>query len=183
MNRFALVIYNEDHSEPCQYAKIIKADTKSGACDEMAKILLDRHFEFAPPFDYEIMEIREKESDQDAVDIIQAFARMCVKEMGCAGCGLSYENNGTGKVCEIFMKENPEKAVKIIRQYANEHPVETRQSKLLKMYPNVYIDKQIGTVNILPCTIDRCVKPDDCASIECADCCRKYWLEEIEDEE
>lgn len=176
MSRFALVIYNEDHSEPCQYAKIIQADTKSRACTEAAKILHDRHFEVVLPFDYEIMEIKEKESDQDAVEIIQAYARMCIKEMRCTGCGLSCENNGTGKACEIFMKENPEKAVEIVEKWAAEHPKKTRQSEFLKMFPNARIRGDV--LEIRPCDTDdniECTDRDE----RCYECYRKYWLAEV----
>nr|DAO00620.1 MAG TPA: hypothetical protein [Caudoviricetes sp.] len=55
-----------------------------------------------------------------------------------------------------------------------EHPVKTRQSEFLKMYPNARIDD--GVIFLGPCAIDNSHK----CTLDCKKCCRDYWLAEIE---
>ena len=66
------------------------------------------------------------------------------------------------------------KFVEIVEQWAKEHPVKTRQSEFLKMYPNARIDD--GVIFLGPCAIDKSHK----CTLDCKKCCRDYWLKEIE---
>lgn len=71
-----------------------------------------------------------------------------------------------------------DKANKIILKWCKEHPVKTRQSEFLKMFPNAGIDEN-GVVTICPICVDtnfNCV-----SSISCPKCREEYWLAEVEE--
>lgn len=73
-----------------------------------------------------------------------------------------------------------EKMVSTVEQWAKEHPVKTRQSEFLKMFPNAKLCE--GLPLALPCHIDINVrdKNGDCRFKFCSDCRRAYWLQEVE---
>ena len=68
--------------------------------------------------------------------------------------------------------------VGIVEQWAKEHPMETRQSRLLKEFPNV-IRTAERVIGICPKYVDTGAK---CAGAGCEECKREYWSEEIKDE-
>lgn len=118
----------------------------------------------------------------DAVDFIKTRARMCSAYENCGACSLcdfcaqDYSEQVTYQVAE--------QAIANVEQWAKEHPVKTRQSEFLKMWP----DAEIGDdklPNVAPCQLD--VKlihsefPEDCESRGlCVECRRDFWLKEIE---
>lgn len=70
-----------------------------------------------------------------------------------------------------------EGTVSKVEQWAKDHPVKTRQSEFLKMFPNAAIDD--GVLCISPCKIEKdivCVNGKSCN-----ECCREYWLAEVTD--
>ena len=102
----------------------------------------------------------------------------------CEECGLSYTNNKTDHVCGDFIKKHPEETVAIVEKWAKEHPIKTRQSEFLKMFPNAQIFKEILAIN--PCAIDssrfgieECHAYDD-NNAGCFACRKNYWTEEVE---
>lgn len=115
----------------------------------------------------------------DAVEYVKELRRICKSHPACNVCPLN------SKFCYIAnMCEDAEKAVKIVEQWAKDHPVNTRQSEFLKKFPNA--DLKIIT-RLLPCSLDRTLKPLRCAkygylSITCrCDRCRDdYWNEEVD---
>lgn len=94
----------------------------------------------------------------------------------CASCPLKSLHCGiryTGS--EEFTKIN-----EIILNWCKEHPVKTRQSEFLKMFPNAGIDEN-GVVTICPICVDtnfNCV-----SSISCPKCREEYWLAEVDENE
>ena len=122
----------------------------------------------------------------DAVEFLKEQYKMCeALNSHCEECGLSYENNKTGNVCGYFIKRHPEEAVKIVDKWAKEHPIKTRQSEFLKMFPNALISE--GVLKIEPCElIDSKLNSEECHSYDefglsgCYECRKNYWLEEIE---
>ena len=113
----------------------------------------------------------------DAVQFYKQFARYCTTSY-CGACNIV-------DYCKTKAKDgrDAEKIVREIEQWAKEHPVKTRQSEFLKMFPKA--DLKIIT-HLLPCTIDSDMKPLRCAkygylSITCrCDRCRDdYWNEEV----
>ena len=86
-----------------------------------------------------------------------------------------YEN---GFTCIRYCFDNPEKAVEIVEKWSAEHPVKTRQSEFLKMFPDVELEDNI--IKILPCEINTKIK-DKCYRLRpCYGCRKKYWLAEVE---
>ena len=117
----------------------------------------------------------------DAVEFCKTVNRMCENQV-CKECPV-YEDER----CMVWFGDNSirsiEKTVSKVEQWAKDHPVKTRQSEFLKMFPNA--DLKIIT-RLLPCTIDGTLKPLKCAeygylSITCrCDRCRDdYWNEEV----
>lgn len=75
----------------------------------------------------------------DAVTYIKEYKRMCEyfdsKEnpaRACEGCPLEWLPNG----CHMIeIADNAEKCVAAVEQWSKEHPVKTRKSELLKLFP------------------------------------------------
>lgn len=122
----------------------------------------------------------------DAVEIMREYARMCLTMNGldCENCELSSGKNGTNEVCNVFMQENPEKAVEIVEKWMAEHAKKTRLDEFLKMFPNAQL-RPDGMLNfdLKPCDIDLEYMDKMCDQYtDCQDCCNDYWLAEIDDE-
>ena len=115
----------------------------------------------------------------DAVEIMRTYSRMCDVEStkGCIYCGLSYSANGTGEPCKKFIGNSPEKAIGVIEKWSAEHPVKTRQSEFLKMFPRAPLNPMNDmTIGIDPCDVDAKYKPHKgCDETLCSDCQREYW--------
>lgn len=80
-----------------------------------------------------------------------------------------------------------EEIVSRVEQWAKEHPVKTRKSELLKLFPEVISDPD-GFIDICPALIvsaKRKTKTGGCRypSISCEECKREFWLAEIKDGE
>lgn len=92
---------------------------------------------------------------------------------------LARENNVNSFV--VLTEDSPETLVKNISDWDREHPGKTRQSELIKIFPNVRISKD-GVVDACPINFEKgfkCSYPS-CNINYCEDCRTKYWLEEIE---
>lgn len=116
--------------------------------------------------------------------LIRDYARMCKSKIGidCDECELN--KNKKYSSCELFIMKEPEQAVDIIEKWAAEHPVKTRQSEFLKIFPNAKMLN--GVISVDPCEVDTencgvdsesewCQKCDSCES-----CHKDYWLAEVE---
>lgn len=113
----------------------------------------------------------------DAVEFLKEKERMCNKCSACSGCPVDKKNNGFYMDCEDLAIENPEEFVAIIEKWSAEHPVKTRQSEFLKMFPNAQT-LQNGALAVCPKVIDlECGM--NCNS-SCKDCRKEYWLTEVE---
>lgn len=82
---------------------------------------------------------------------------------------------------EITKLEPPEEMLKRMEQWAEEHPIRTRQSELLKLFPDTRINE--GIIDFCPCYFD----PDyykehkkDCDDTKCIECLKKFWLGEVD---
>lgn len=110
----------------------------------------------------------------DAVKFLKEMNRMCSK-IQCETCSLRYTNNGMDLPCYSFTKYYPEKAIETVEKWSAEHPVKTRQSEFLKMFPNASIEH--GCLDICPEDVDKNVP---CYNKLCVDCKKEYWLAEVE---
>ena len=90
----------------------------------------------------------------DAVEFLKENERMCIKTDICADCPAYEENNGHDVTCNEFMDKYPEEYVPCVEKWSAEHPVKTRQSEFLKMFPNVAINLD-GVIDIDPCLVDK----------------------------
>lgn len=111
----------------------------------------------------------------DAVEFYRQFARYCTTSY-CGACNIV-------DYCKTKTKDgrDAEKIVREIEQWAKDHPVKTRQSEFLKMFPNAKrgID---GILCIDPCKIDiTCEEVCEISKTDCDECKRTYWLTEVAD--
>ena len=130
----------------------------------------------------------------DAVAYLKAYNRMCesfdsknnIARKPCVGCPL----DDIGRGCHMNdIANNAEECVAAVEKWSKEHPVKTRQSELLKMFPLIKTDEN-GVITFCPMGFDRsCHEKDNrgwCREIskaKCVECKRKFWLEEIRDGE
>ena len=114
----------------------------------------------------------------DAVKFIKESKRLCKAQESCGKCVAQI---GACCLTDICVEENSaEKAVAVVEQWSKDHPVKTRQSEFLKIFPNADLTR------LLPCHVEKDKRPMRCAkygylSITCrCDRCRdEYWNEEV----
>ena len=71
-----------------------------------------------------------------------------------------------------------EKYITRVQKWSDFHPIKTRQSEFLKMYPHSDLDGSI--ITICPWQLGE-ITLEECNSHSQCDACRKkYWMEEIE---
>lgn len=75
----------------------------------------------------------------------------------------------------------PISLVSQVEQWAAEHPVKTRQSEFLKMFPDAPIYPDTGLVRVSPCQVDRALCGNCPTGIDCIECRKAFWLAEVED--
>ena len=117
----------------------------------------------------------------DVVEYIKTLRKLCKSQERCSGCVL-YDKED--KCCILNMSEYTEKSVQIVEQWAKDHPVKTRQSEFLKMFPNVAMSH--GVIALRPCRLDtRLDMKKDCLCSDlysdCYECKMAYWLTEVTD--
>lgn len=113
----------------------------------------------------------------DAVEFLKAKVRMCANMDSCTSCGLYKEHTD----CDTRCFAHPDEAVAAVEKWAKEHPVKTRQSEFLKMFPNAPFSH--NTIDICPYKADvlqKCPKviPDNLSM--CVFCKHEYWLAEVD---
>lgn len=111
---------------------------------------------------------------------IYDYARMCKFYDDCKICLLGCNKNGKGiSSCDYIIRTSPDKANEIILKWCKEHPVETRQDRFLKMFPNVIRFENNNIIAIKPCDVDKDYAIFPCA-LTCEECFKEYWLAEVE---
>lgn len=116
----------------------------------------------------------------DAVEFLKEKERMCKKTDFCVNCPAYRENNGYDVLCDEFMNEHPKEYVSCVEKWSAEHPINTRQSEFLKMFPNADLTRG-GVINICSRYADvNYRKQDECCDTDCGDCMKEYWLSEID---
>lgn len=126
----------------------------------------------------------------DAVEFLVTHDRMCdALAPSCAGCeimkAVAYTTDGYG-TCREYIRKHPEEAVEIVERWAKDHPRKTRQSELLKLFPRTGLGDD-GLVGFCPEDMDSefaCPRKERGPyAPDCGDCRKKYWLEEVEDDD
>lgn len=116
----------------------------------------------------------------DAVKFFEEAKRMCDHIGDCEECPLKSENSIACKLSFPTIRiDNPETMVAIVEKWASEHPVKTRQSEFLKMFPSpAYCDSYI---DICPQQVQRNYTPEEgCEKTTCHECEKAYWLAEVD---
>ena len=108
----------------------------------------------------------------DSLEFIKA-----IKQMLSAGAN----NSTVQKYISAYKKNDYEEMVKAAEQWAAEHPIKTRQSEFLKMFPDAPIYPDTGLVRVSPCQVDRALCGNCPTGINCIECRKKFWLAEVED--
>jgi len=119
----------------------------------------------------------------DAVEFYKSMKRMCYSGEMCEKCPLYNNFSEMGSVCDVLLHIEDEEASKvkrIVEQWAKDHPVKTRQSEFLKLFPNA--QKADGIINICPILIDEGYKStSECLGTRCNVCRQLFWNEEVTD--
>lgn len=117
----------------------------------------------------------------DAVEYLKNKER-CVCRSSCSRCPFDSTNNGKNVECEDLEAKYPETAVEIIEKWSAEHPVKTRQSEFLKLFPRAAINKN-GMISICPRLLDTTFKCPNVFNLPCESCIKDYWgFAEVSDE-
>lgn len=86
----------------------------------------------------------------------------------------------TGKHAPTLAEWIPaEDVVKEVEEWSAAHPRRTRQSVFLEQWPEAYVAKSTGLIDIQPCFIDKTLSPRGCDK-KCVDCKREFWMQEVE---
>ena len=114
----------------------------------------------------------------EAVEFFKTVNRLC-KNQGCNICPVAKEG-----CCMVGFDDDSiksiEETVSKVEQWAKDHPVKTRQSEFLKMFPNAKIYNDV--IWLCPKYIGCDYKPEEnCNEISCFDCKREFWLAEVTD--
>ena len=110
----------------------------------------------------------------DALEFIRERNRMCQSfGDGCKNCPANKD-----RFCIAFNVD--EEIVPIVEKWSKENPRKTHQSIFLEQYPNA---KRVnGIVLFCPKMIDTCFSCpiDSNVDIDCPDCRREFWMQEVE---
>ena len=110
-------------------------------------------------------------------EFLEEWKRMCDSlQCTCLQCCL-YEMVDADSSCRTAMKKMPKQVIDAVQEWSNEHPIKTRQSEFLKMYPNAMLCEG-EYLNIAPCHLDRHIRKG--CSESCINCHREYWLAAVE---
>ena len=121
----------------------------------------------------------------DAVKFLREKNRMCnffYNQALCSKCPIQKLECGTGELDDV---EQMIVAVEAVERWSTQHPIKTRQSEFLKMFPDSGKDKD-GVIIVPPCAVEksrfggigiRC----NVSEKDCVQCKHDYWLEEVEE--
>lgn len=123
----------------------------------------------------------------DAKEFLKKYDRMCTtlkKQYKCnkedcpIGRIYTWDYNKIRPSCYDIICKHYSEAVDIVEEWSEENPTKTRQSELLKIFPNVERNEE-GVAIICPKRIDTNFK---CRTnnTKCSQCCKDYWSEGIE---
>ena len=111
----------------------------------------------------------------DAVEYLKTLNRMCHCE--CLKCEFG-KARSEFETCPVWQRTHPKEAVEIAEKWAKDHPVKTRQSEFLKLFPNAQTDS--GCLNACPMDVFGNTGID-CNKRTCFECKKAFWLAEVED--
>ena len=115
----------------------------------------------------------------DAVEFFKTVNRLCKNQSGCAKCPI-WEKGMCMAGFDDDSVECIEETISIVEQWAKDHPIKTRQSEFLKIFPKVPMKDDV--IDICPATVVKGLKnAAHCNHILCEDCRKTFWLMEVTD--
>ena len=119
----------------------------------------------------------------DALEFFKTRKRMC-EATKCADCKLYHVQGGCCIAPEKEKINACEEAIAIVEQWEKEHPIKTRQSEYLKLFPGAAPTKD-GVLAICPNAFSPVYKDEmglcNRHYTECNNCCREFWLAGVEE--
>ena len=107
----------------------------------------------------------------DALEFIKA-----IKQMLSAGAN----NSTVQKYISAYKKNDYEGMVEAAEQWAAEHPVKTRQSEFLKLFPGADVGETDGCLTLNPCNVYEKMRKE-CGRLKCSECRKAFWSAEVEE--
>lgn len=99
-------------------------------------------------------------------------------DTGCGTCPLQRSNNGYDIYCATFIREHCDLAEKIVSNWCEEHPIRTRLTEFLKMFPDAQLDSYGFPISCVNRYHNICCTANN---NNCNICKTKYWNQEIKD--
>ena len=115
----------------------------------------------------------------EALDFFKARKRMC-EATKCNSCKLYHAQGGCCITPQYEKIEACEEAIAIVEQWVKEHPIKTRQSEFLKLFPGADVGKTDGCLTLNPCNIYEKMRKE-CGAPKCSECRKAFWLAEVEE--
>lgn len=94
----------------------------------------------------------------------------------CDGCPMSIMNNGYDRLCTGVIEQHPDRAIEIVQEWSDEHPVKTRLDDLKERFPNVSLDGE-GIPCFSPSMLGYC---KDCVRCNNRGLPKKCWNEPVD---
>lgn len=116
----------------------------------------------------------------DASDFVKNYIRMCSGVGDCEQCPCGETNFCTAPP-DLRSPEGAEEVVHIVEKWSAAHPLKTRQSEFLKMFPNVLLNNK-GQPSFCPRTLDTTYHPVGGCVLDvdlCQKCRDQFWLAEL----
>ena len=67
-------------------------------------------------------------------EAMKIYKRICSSTTECTDCPLDSDNNGVQQPCRYLIKDYPEKAESLLKEWATEHPIKTNEQKINEMF-------------------------------------------------
>lgn len=122
-----------------------------------------------------------EENVMDAVNFIKERDRMCRFYHHAGDC---YQC--PAKDCECSALEgmvDDDNIVTIVEEWAAVHPRKTRQTELLKMFPEAHVSAN-GSLCLCPASVSAAYRDENgickVRRLKCTDCCKEFWGQEVE---
>ena len=108
----------------------------------------------------------------DAIEFVKQLRRM--DEKGVLKNRFIY-------LCAGREADSPEEVVAEVEEWAKKNPVKTRQSVFLEQWPEAELYPD-GVLGLCPKKVSVAYRNGNsfCTTIACGDCCRKFWMQEVE---
>lgn len=110
----------------------------------------------------------------DALEFVKERKRMCNSFKMCLSCPLSNDHCMIG---DTDSEDDDKQIIAAVEKWSKEHPAKTRQSEMLKLFPNTQLN-ECDVIDICPIRVGG--YRGNCAEGGCVECKEKWWKEEIE---